>query len=396
MFYSYFNLRKNHADFIYYYNMFLFSVLVLLLLVFSSMDLLFFYVCFEMILLPFFILIGISSYRKRRIHASYLFFFYTLVGSFLMLFTILNLYSVANTTSIEVLLNNDFSFYRESFLWSLLFISLAIKVPMFPFHIWLPEAHVEAPTEGSVILAGVLLKLGTYGFLRFLFPLFPCATYYFSPVVLLICCLGIFYTTSVTLRQVDVKRVIAYSSVGHMNICMMGLFSFLLFSIQGSIHLMLAHGIVSGGLFFMVGMLYNRFHTKIFKYYGGIIYIMPLFSFFFFFFTIANISFPLLSNFVGEFLIFLGLVYSFNYISLFFCSFGVFFTVVYSIWLYNRVIFLLPSFVEKGFDLNFMEICILTSVLFFVITLGVYPNIIFSFLELSTLYYNWELLFIFG
>jgi NADH-ubiquinone oxidoreductase chain 4 len=195
----------------------------------------------------------------------------------------------------------------------------------------LPEAHVEAPTEGSVLLAGVLLKLGSYGYLRFLFPLFPDGTYYYTPFVLFLGSLGIYYTSFVTLRQIDIKRVIAYSSISHMNLCILGLFSFNMMGILGSIHLMIGHGLVSSGLFFLVGMLYYRFHTKIIKYYSGLIYIMPLFSFFFFLFILGNISFPLTSNFIGEFLILIGLCYSFNFYSLFFGFIGIFICTVYSI-----------------------------------------------------------------
>lgn len=195
----------------------------------------------------------------------------------------------------------------------------------------MPEAHVEAPTEGSVLLAGVLLKLGSYGYLRFLFPLFPDATYYYSPFVLFLGSLGIYYTSFVTLRQIDIKRVIAYSSVSHMNICVLGLFSFNLVGVLGSIHLMVGHGLVSAGLFFLIGMLYYRFHTKIIKYYGGLIYLMPLFSFFFFILILGNISFPFTSNFIGEFLVLVGLFYSLNFYSLIFCLIGIFICMIYSI-----------------------------------------------------------------
>jgi len=192
---------------------------------------------------------------------------------------------------------------------------------MFPFHIWLPEAHVEAPTEGSVFLAAILLKLGTYGFLRFLFPIFPNATIYFSPFVLLLATLSVFYTSLTTLRQIDIKKVIAYSSVAHMNVCMIGLFSFHITSLNGSVFLMLGHGIVSAGLFFMVGFLYNRYHTKIIKYYSGLIQTMPIFSIGFFMFTLGNISMPLTSNFIGELLIIIGTYNTLNYVPLFFYRF---------------------------------------------------------------------------
>lgn len=389
MLYSFFNLRKNSVNYVLVYNGCIFFIFCLLILVFFSLDLLFFYFCFEMILMPFFTLIGISSYRKRRIHASYLFFFFTIFGSFLMLFSLFQIYSIVGSTNIEVLFNQDFGFFRENFLWILLFLSLAVKVPMFPFHIWLPEAHVEAPTEGSVLLAGVLLKLGTYGILRFLFPIFPFSSYYLSPIAILLACLSIFYTSFVNLRQVDIKRIIAYSSISHMNMCILGLFSFYIVSVVGSIHLMLAHGVVSGGLFFLVGILYNRYHTKILNYYGGIVYIMPIYSFFLFLFVLGNVSFPLTSNFVGEFLIILGLSQTMNFYSLFFYCVGIFICSVYTFFMYNRVVFLLPkySLLRSGFDLTFIELMVLIPLTFFVFWLGVYPLCWTNILEYNVIYH---------
>jgi len=393
--FSFYNMKQKSVNEIKRYQSFLFLTLFLLIFVFSALDILVFYIMFEIILIPFFVLIGISSYRKRRIHASYLFFFYTLIGSFLMLVAIFSIYSYTGTSNIEVLLNNKYSFYRENIVWLTFFISFAIKIPMFPFHIWLPEAHVEAPTEGSVLLAGVLLKLGSYGFLRFLMPLFPNSTYYFSPIVILVSCLGIFYTSFVTLKQIDIKRIIAYSSVSHMNVCILGLFSFHSLGIAGSIHLMIAHGLVSGGLFFLVGMLYNRYHTKLLKYYSGLVYTMPLFSFFLFVFIVGNISFPLTSNFIGEFLIIVSLFLSFNYYALFFTVIGVFICTVYSLWLYNKLVFMIPKYkyIKYTNDLSFLECSLLFIILFFVFWLGVYPYSIFSILDLSINYYYFDLLY---
>ena len=393
--FSFYNMKQKSISEIKRYQSFLFLTLFLLIFVFSALDILVFYIMFEIILIPFFILIGISSYRKRRIHASYLFFFYTLIGSFLMLVAIFSIYSYTGTSNIEVLLNNKYSFYRENIVWLTFFISFAIKIPMFPFHIWLPEAHVEAPTEGSVLLAGVLLKLGSYGFLRFLMPLFPNSTYYFSPLVILVSCLGIFYTSFVTLKQIDIKRIIAYSSVSHMNVCILGLFSFHSLGIAGSIHLMIAHGLVSGGLFFLVGMLYNRYHTKLLKYYSGLVYTMPLFSFFLFVFIVGNISFPLTSNFIGEFLIIVSLFLSFNYYALIFTVIGVFICTVYSLWLYNKLVFMIPKYkyIKYTNDLSFLECSLLLIILFFVFWLGIYPYSIFSILDLSINYYYFDLLY---
>ena len=312
-----------------------------------------------------------------------------------MLSSIFLLYSFTGSTSIEVLLNNNYSFYRENLVWFLFFFSFSIKIPMFPFHIWLPEAHVEAPTEGSVLLAGVLLKLGSYGFLRFLMPLFPNATYYFSPLVILISCLGIFYTSFVTLKQIDIKRIIAYSSISHMNVCILGLFTFNSIGIAGSIHLMIAHGLVSGALFFLVGMLYGRYHTKLLKYYSGLIYSMPIFSFFLFFFIVSNISFPLTSNFIGEFLIIVSLFISSNHYSLFIALVGIFICTVYSLWLYNKLIFMIPKYkyIKYYSDLSFLESSLLFVLLFYVLWIGIYPYSIFSILESSISYYFIDLLY---
>jgi proton-translocating NADH-quinone oxidoreductase chain M len=387
--FSFINLVKDTKKDILSINKYLLCILILLLFAFMSLDLLCFYIFFEMILIPFFILIGVSSFRKRRIHASYLFFFYTLIGSFLMLFSIFNIYSISGTTSIELLLNNKYSFYRESIIWICLFISLAIKVPMFPFHLWLPEAHVEAPTEGSVLLAGLLLKLGTYGFLRFLFPLFPNTTYYYSPIIIFIAILGIFYCSFITLKQIDIKRIIAYSSISHMNICILGLFTFTNIGIAGSIHLMIGHGIVSGGLFFLIGILYNRFHTKIIKYYSGLVYIMPLYSFFFFIFVLGNISFPLTSNFIGELLIIIGLFESLNIYALFFSFIGIFICTLYSIFMYNKLFFLIPSdkYILNTKDLFFIEYCILIPLFFLMLWFGIYPSSFFSIIEINLPFY---------
>jgi len=393
--FSFYNMKQKSISEIKSYQLFLLFTLFLLIFVFSSLDILVFYIMFEIILIPFFILIGISSYRKRRVHASYLFFFYTLIGSFLMLISIYSLYSFSGTSSIEVLLNNQYSFYRENIIWFTFFLSFSIKIPMFPFHIWLPEAHVEAPTEGSVLLAGVLLKLGSYGFLRFLMPLFPCATYYNSPFVIFISCLGIFYTSFVTLKQIDIKRIIAYSSVSHMNVCILGLFTFSSLGIAGSIHLMIAHGLVAGGLFFLVGMLYNRYHTKLLKYYSGLIYTMPIFSFFLFIYIISNISFPLTSNFIGEFLVLIGLFLSLNYYTIFFVVVGIFICTVYSLWLYNKLVFMIPKYkyIKNYSDLSFLEISLLSIILFFILWLGIYPYSFFSIIDSSVQFYYFDLLY---
>lgn len=359
----------------------------LLLIVFYSLDLLLFYISFEAILIPFFLYIGVAGYRVRRIHAAYLFFFYTLVGSFFTLVSIFFIFLETGSTDIEILFNAELGNNKSYLLWFALFITFAIKIPMFPFHIWLPEAHVEAPTEGSVLLAGLLLKLGTYGFLRFLFPLFEYLNYYFSPFVIMIASIGIIYTSFSTLRQIDIKRIIAYSSIAHMNMCMVGLFCFNDMAFIGSIFLMIGHGIVSGGLFFIIGMIYNRFQTKIIHYFNGVIYYMPIMSFFFLMFILGNIGMPGTSNFIGELLILNGIVYTDYFSGLIASIIGIFLCTVYSMWMYNKIIFLLPKYYYTIItDLFIFEIIILTPLVIYMIILGITPDIINDYLVCSVNY----------
>jgi proton-translocating NADH-quinone oxidoreductase chain M len=353
----------------------LLSIEILLILAFQTLNLFIFYILFEAILIPFFIFIGLNGYRARRIHAAYLLLFYTLVGSFLMIVTIFTAYIHTGSMNLNVLMNTEWPETTEKILWMCLFLSLAIKIPIFPFHIWLPEAHVESPTEGSVLLAGVLLKLGTYGMIRFLFGLFPNATIYYTPLILILGTISILYTSLTTLRQIDIKRVIAYSSVAHMNMCVLGLAMYNTSGYNGSILLMIGHGFVSGALFFLVGMLYERFHTKLIKYYSGLIYFAPLCASFFFFFTISNMSMPGTSNFIGEFLILTSLVLENQYLLTLVAVFGIFIGSVYSIWLYNKTIFGLvnPDRLNYAYDLSWREINILSILVFFTLWIGCYP-----------------------
>jgi proton-translocating NADH-quinone oxidoreductase chain M len=363
------------------------SIGFLLFIVFYSLDLLLFYISFEAILVPFFIYIGIAGYRVRRIHAAYLFFFYTLVGSFFTLISIFFIFIEVGSTDIEILFNAEFKNNKSFLLWISLFITFAIKVPMFPFHIWSPEAHVEAPTEGSVLLAGLLLKLGSYGFLRYLFPLFGFLNYYFSPFVIMMASIGIIYTSFSTLRQIDIKRIIAYSSISHMNMCILGLFSYNEIALVGSIFLMIAHGIVSGGLFFIIGMIYNRFQTKIIHYFSGVIYYMPILGFFFFMFTLGNIGMPGTSNFIGELLIINGIIYTQYYSGFIAAAIGIFLCTVYSMWMYNKIMFLLPKFnYIIVTDLFIFEIMLLIPLVILMLIFGIFPNIINNYISYSVIF----------
>lgn len=371
----------------------LFFIGILLLIVFTTLDLLIFYISFEAILVPFFIYIGINGYRKRRIHAAYLFFFYTLIGSFFMLISIFFIYAYVGSTDLEILWNVEWIGINKYLLWIALFITFAIKVPMFPFHIWSPEAHVEAPTEGSVLLAGILLKLGTYGFLRYIFPVFQEINYYFSPFVVMLASIGIIYSSFSTLRQIDIKRIVAYSSIAHMNMCILGLFSYNEIAFMGSIFLMIGHGIVSSGLFYIIGILYNRYRTKIIYYLSGVIYFMPIMCFFFFLLLLGNIGMPGTSNFVGELLILIGVMYKGYNIAVLSAIVGIFLCTVYSIWMYNKVIFLLPKYYYVLImDMYFFEMIILIPLIILMLFFGIIPISVFSLLDFSILYFFIEYL----
>jgi proton-translocating NADH-quinone oxidoreductase chain M len=352
--------------------------------VFCMLDLVLFYVFFESVLIPMFLIIGIWGSRERKIRAAYQFFLYTLIGSLFMLLAILLIYFQVGTTDLQVLMTTEFSERRQFFLWLAFFFSFAVKVPMIPFHIWLPEAHVEAPTSGSVILAGILLKLGTYGFLRFSIPLFPEATVYFTPLIYTLSVLGIIYASFTTLRQIDLKKIIAYSSVAHMGFVTLGLFSLNAQGIEGAILLMLSHGFVASALFLCIGIHYDRTHTRLIRYYGGLVQTMPLFSFFFFVFTLGNLSLPGTSSFVGEFLILLGVFQTNTFIATLAAT-GMILGGAYSIWLYNRVVFgnLKPIYLNQFADLNRREFFILLPFVVCIFWMGIYPSIFLESFHLS-------------
>jgi NADH-quinone oxidoreductase subunit M len=352
----------------------LFLVEFLLLGVFSILNVFIFFMFFEAILIPMYLMIGIWGSRTRKIHAAYQFFLFTFFGSVFMLIGVTYLQAKFGSTSYYHISLTHFPLYVEIWLWLSFFASFAVKVPMFPFHIWLPEAHGEAPTAGSVLLAGVLLKLGTYGFLRFSMPFFPNATRIFTPLLLLLSVLAVVYGSLVTLVQKDLKKLIAYSSIAHMGIVTIGMFSRNLMGLEGSIYLMLSHGLVSSGLFLCIGVLYDRYGTRAISYYGGVVNFMPLFSTFFLIFTFANIGFPGTSAFIGEFIILMG-AYSFHSLVCVFASTGVILSAAYSVWLYNRVIFgPVNSHMKKFMDLNRRETYYLGLLVFLVLLFGVLPN----------------------
>jgi len=357
---------------------------LLLLLVFSVLDVFLFYVFFEAILIPMFVLIGIWGSRERKIRAVYLLFFYTLFGSLLMLVGLLYIYSITGTLNLEYLLSWPFTFEEQCWLWLAFFLSFASKIPMFPFHIWLPEAHVEAPTVGSVLLAGILLKLGVYGFLRFSLSLFPEASLYFSPLVYLLSVLGVIYASLSAIRQTDLKRIIAYSSVAHMNLVTLGIFSFNTIGIEGSILQSISHGFVSGAMFLLIGVLYDRYHSRFLYYYGGLVHMMPVYSVFLLIFTMANIALPGTSSFVGEFLLLTG-IYKTNVLSCIVGALGVILCGAYSLWLYNRIIFgnLKTTSISLFKDIDYREFLILLPLLILVIFMGIYPSFFSEYIHLS-------------
>lgn len=305
---------------------------------FLFLDLLGFFLFFERTLIPIYFLVLLWGSRERRVRASYRISLYTLLGSIFRFFNLLYLYSKTGTTDYELLLSLSLSEEDQRFLWFTFFLAFAAKIPLFPLHIWLPEAHVEAPTIGSVLLAVLLLKLGTYGLIRFSLPLFPEGTVYFSPLVSTFAVLGVIYTCLTAIRQVDLKKIIAYSSVGHRNVVLLGIRAGTSEGLQGAIFQRLSHGVVSGALFFGVGSLYERYSVRSLKYFGGLAHFYPLFTRIFLLFSLANISFPLTSSFVGEFLIFAGL-FKHNFWATLFASTSRVLGAVYTLWTFNRIFF---------------------------------------------------------
>jgi NADH-quinone oxidoreductase subunit M len=353
---------------------------ILLCLIFTVLDLFLFYIFFEGILIPMYLIIGIWGSRERKVRAVYLFFFYTLCSSVLMLISILYLYSKVGGLSYELLLTHSFTFNEQLFIWFSFFFSFSSKIPMFPFHIWLPEAHVEAPTVGSVLLAGILLKLGVYGFLRYSLAIFPEISVFLSPFVYSLSLIGIIYASFAALRQTDLKRIIAYSSIAHMSLVVLGLFSFRSLGIEGAIFQSISHGFVAGGLFLLIGILYDRYHSRFLYYYGGLVHFMPIYSSLFLIFTMSNIALPGTSSFIGEFMILIGTYKTSIFVTII-ASLGVILSGTYSLWLYNRMIFgnIKESYTILFRDLTLREFAIMFSLTFFVLFLGLYPNVLISY-----------------
>ncbi|MHA1523361.1 MAG: NADH-quinone oxidoreductase subunit M [Alphaproteobacteria bacterium] len=341
--------------------------------VFMALDLVLFYLFFEGGLIPMFLIIGVWGGR-RKVYASFKFFLYTLLGSVLMLLAIMAMYWEAGTSDITVLLNHQFPASMQTWLWLAFFASFAVKMPMWPVHTWLPDAHVEAPTAGSVILAGILLKMGGYGFLRFSLPMFPLASQDLTPLIFGLSVVAIIYTSLVALMQEDMKKLIAYSSVAHMGFVTLGIFTLTTQGVQGGIFLMLSHGLVSAALFLGVGIVYDRMHTRAIADYGGLVNRMPVFAFTFMIFTLANVGLPGTSGFVGEFLVLVGLFRVNTWMALI-ATFGVILSAAYALWLYRRVIFgkLEKESLKGILDMNSREIAIMAPLIVLTLYFGFYP-----------------------
>ncbi|MBB5713968.1 NADH-quinone oxidoreductase subunit M [Sphingomonas aerophila] len=347
---------------------------VLMIGTFAAQDLLLFYVFFEAGLIPMYLIIGIWG-GANRIYASYKFFLYTLLGSVLMLVAMLYMSQAAGTTYIPTLMAYDFPAHVQTWLWLAFFASFAVKMPMWPVHTWLPDAHVQAPTAGSVILAGVLLKLGGYGFLRFSLPMFPEASSQLTWLILLLSAIAVVYTSLVALVQSDMKKLIAYSSVAHMAIVTIGLFAFNRQGIEGAMIVMLSHGLVSGALFLCVGVIYDRLHTREIARYGGLSINMPRYAVFFLLFTMASIGLPGTSGFVGEFLSLMG-TYRVSTWAALVCTTGIILGAAYALYLYRRVAYgeIKSEEVRAMPDLTSRELWLLAPIAAVVLWMGVYPE----------------------
>jgi len=351
--------------------------------VFCALDIVLFYIFFEFGLVPMFLIIGIWG-GARRVYAAFKFFLYTLLGSVLMLAAILAMIGISHTSSIPELMAYKFDPAVQTWLWLAFFASFAVKMPMWPVHTWLPDAHVEAPTAGSVILAGILLKLGGYGFMRFSLPMFPLASQMFTPLVFALSVIAIVYTSLVAFRQTDMKKLIAYSSVAHMGFVTMGIFSGNATGEQGALYQMLSHGVISGALFLCVGVVYDRMHTREIAFYGGLVQRMPWYAATFMLFTMGNVGLPGTSGFVGEILTMTG-TYGVSTWTAFIATTGVILSAVYALNLYRAVIFgtIANPKLETITDLDWREVAIFAPLIASTLVLGVYPSAVFNLTQSS-------------
>jgi NADH-quinone oxidoreductase subunit M len=350
---------------------------------FCALDFVVFYIFFEGVLIPMFLIIGVWG-GARRVYAAFKFFLYTLLGSVLMLLAILYLWYNAGTTDIPELFNVEVPRAAQTWIFLAFLASFAVKVPMWPVHTWLPDAHVEAPTAGSVILAGVLLKMGAYGFLRFSLPMLPHASAEFAPLIFVLSIVAVVYTSLVALAQEDMKKLIAYSSVAHMGIVTLGIFTFNMQGLSGALFTMLAHGVVSGALFLCVGVLYDRVHSREIARYGGLAMIMPAYALVFMVFTMASVALPGTANFVGEFLVILG-AWRVNPWVAFGAALGMILGAAYMLYLYRRVVFgrITRDDLRRLLDLSPREYAVFTPLILLTLWMGIYPQSFLSFFDAS-------------
>ena len=365
---------------------FLIAILImesLMIAVFCSLDLVVFYLFFEGGLIPMFLIIGIWG-GSRRVYSAFKFFLYTLLGSVLMLVAIISIYWISGTTDVTKLYEIGIDQKYQNLLWLAFFSSFAVKTPMWPVHTWLPDAHVEAPTAGSVLLAAILLKMAGYGFIRFSLGLFPVASEYFTPLIFILSVIAIIYTSLVALMQEDMKKLIAYSSVAHMGFVTLGIFTITQQGIEGSIFQMISHGLISAALFLCVGVVYDRNHTRLIKDYGGLVSIMPKYAIVFMIFTLGAVGLPGTTGFIGEFLILMG-TFQKSFITAVIASLGVILSAAYMLWLYKRVVFgnLIKDNLKKLVDLSKNEIFILWSLALPTVFFGFYPELLFKTIDVS-------------
>ena len=365
---------------------FLIAILILetfMIGVFCSLDLVIFYLFFEAGLIPMFLIIGIWG-GPRRVYSAFKFFLFTLLGSVLMLIAIISIYWITGTTDVTEIYKIKIPAEFQNLLWLAFFSSFAVKMPMWPVHTWLPDAHVEAPTAGSVILAAILLKMAGYGFLRFSVGMFPLASEYFTPLVFTLSVIAIIYTSLVALMQDDMKKLIAYSSVAHMGYVTLGIFTFNKQGIEGGIIQMFSHGLISAALFLCVGVLYDRAHSRLINNYGGVVNILPKYSFILMIFVLGTLGLPGTSGFVGEFLVLVG-AFKVNFLVAILASIGVVLAAAYILWLYKRVIFgkLENNQIKEMKDLNKSEMGVLVSIGILVIFFGFYPEPLFNTVNVS-------------
>ena len=367
-------------------NEFLIAILVMetfMIGVFCSLDLVVFYLFFEAGLIPMFLIIGIWG-GARRVYSAFKFFLFTLLGSVLMLVAIISIYWITGTTDVVKLYELGIETKYQNLLWLAFFSSFAVKTPMWPVHTWLPDAHVEAPTAGSVLLAAILLKMAGYGFIRFSLGLFPTASEVFTPLIYTLSVVAIIFTSLIALMQEDMKKLIAYSSVAHMGFVTLGIFTIQQQGLEGSIIQMISHGLVSAALFLCVGVVYDRMHSRLIETYGGIVTIIPKYAILFMVFTLAALGLPGTSGFVGEFLILIA-VFKDNFLVAVLASLGVIIGAAYMLWLYKRVIFgkLINSELKKMIDLNKSEVFTLTCLAIPTLYFGFYPEPLISTIEVS-------------